>query len=361
MVDDSAASARSHLDALVGASRVPGVQYVVVDEAGVLCDFAGGWSEVGRQVALDSASTLMAYSMSKTVTAVAVLQLVEAGALDLDRSVQDYLDAFPYPAEITIRHLLSHTSGIPNPIPLRWVHPEERHTGFDESKALEAVMHRHSKLAFRPGAKYAYSNIGYWLLGRVLERAADTDFRSYVVDRILKPLGLGRCDLGYGIADGSKHAGGYLERFSFMNLVAPLLVETALLGPNEGRWRRIRSHYANGPAFGGLVGTARAFGHFLQDQLADRSRLLGEAGRRLLREQQHAHDGAPVPMTLGWHIGTLGGQNVLFKEGGGGGFHCLMRVYPAWGIGSVLMTNATQFNVAGCLNNVDPLFAPLRA
>jgi len=358
VTDVSAVSAQSHLTALVDASKVPGLQYVAVDAERVLCEVAVGWSEVGRQTPMQPATTLMAYSMSKTITAVAVLQLVESGAIELDRPVRDYLITFPYSADITIRHLLAHTSGIPNPIPLRWVHAVERHPDFDEAGALEAVMHRHARLAFEPGAKYAYSNIGYWVLGSVVERTSEMSFRSYVTDRILTPLGLGRHDAGYEITDAATHAAGYLERYSFMNLLAPLLVDRALLGPSRGRWRRIRDHYANGPAFGGLVGTASAFGRFLQDQLSDRSVLLGEVGRRLLQERQSARDGSPVPMTLGWHLGTVRGQRVFFKEGGGGGFHCLMRLYPTWGIGSVLMTNATQFRVAECLDALDPLFAP---
>jgi hypothetical protein len=58
-------------------------------------------------------------------------------------------------------------------------------------------------------------------------------------------------------------------------------------------------------------------------------------------------------MTLGWHMGTLGAHRYLFKEGGGGGFHCLMRLYDTRGVGTVLMTNATTFNVSKALDAVD--------
>jgi len=61
-------------------------------------------------------------------------------------------------------------------------------------------------------------------------------------------------------------------------------------------------------------------------------------------------------MTLGWHIGIRDGRSYFYKEGGGGGFHCLMRVYPHHHIGSVVMTNATGFDVDAYLNACDPQF-----
>jgi hypothetical protein len=60
--------------------------------------------------------------------------------------------------------------------------------------------------------------------------------------------------------------------------------------------------------------------------------------------------------TLGWHVGQVGGETFFYKERGGGGFHCMMRVYPKRGIASVLMTNATGFNVRRRLDQLDPEF-----
>lgn len=58
-------------------------------------------------------------------------------------------------------------------------------------------------------------------------------------------------------------------------------------------------------------------------------------------------------MTLGWHMGSVDGTGFFYKEGGGGGFHCLMRVYPSWRMATVMMTNPTQFDVCKCLDTVD--------
>jgi CubicO group peptidase (beta-lactamase class C family) len=239
---------------------------------------------------------------------------------------------------------------------LRWVHPAAQHASFDEHAALAAVMTAHPTLASAPGRAYRYSNIGYWLLGRVVERAGGEPFPSSVESHILRPLGLAASDLGYTIPDPDRHAHGYLEKYSFMNLAKGLLIDRQLIGEYEGRWLRIEPHYPNGPAFGGLVGTARGFATFLQDQLQPRSVLFDRPARDWFIEQQRTTAGARVPMTLGWHIGDLAGLPFYYKEGGGGGFHCEMRIYPGLHVASVLMTNATGFDVRGCLNGLDPGF-----
>ena len=61
-------------------------------------------------------------------------------------------------------------------------------------------------------------------------------------------------------------------------------------------------------------------------------------------------------MTLGWHIGSGNGVSFFYKEGGGGGFHSLMRPYPTSGLATVMMTNATGFDVRRLLDAVDPQF-----
>jgi CubicO group peptidase (beta-lactamase class C family) len=285
-----------------------------------------------------------------------VLQLVEANRIWLDSPVARYLDAIPYGPDVTVRQLLAHTSGIPNPIPLRWVHPAERHATFDESAALATVLREHPRPKFTPGAKYGYSNIGYWLLGRIVAQASGETFTSYVSGQVLRPLGVTPRELGYAIPDPAHHATGYLAKYSLLNLVKGFLIDSQLIGEYDGRWLSIRSHYVNGAAFGGLVGTARGFGTFLQDQLGHHSRLFSDSTRSLLYAPQHIRDGAPIAMTLGWHVGTTNGIRFFFKEGGGGGFHHMMRLYPDRGIATVLMTNATGSDVSKWLDTLDAQF-----
>jgi CubicO group peptidase (beta-lactamase class C family) len=168
--------------------------------------------------------------------------------------------------------------------------------------------------------------------------------------RVLEPLGIPADDLGYGIPDLDRHAQGYLEKYSMLNLVKRLVIDRSLIGGYEGSWLRIEPHVVNGAAFGGLVGNCRGFGRFLRDALLEEPVL---PVRAKLFEQQRTRAGTLIPMTLGWHVGQLGSAKHYFKEGGGCGFHCMMRIYPEAGVATVAMVNATQFHVRECLDQVD--------
>lgn len=273
--------ARARLDTVVEEGTVPGVQYLVVDSASVIFEYAGGWADLAGRRPMDPSTTLMAHSMSKTITAAAVLRLADEGALALDDPVSRYVEAAPARAA-TIDQLLTHTGGVPNPIPLRWVHLVREHAAFDERAALD-------------------------------------------------------------------------EQYSFLNFVKRLVLDGRFIGRYRGRWLEIAAHYVDGPAFGGLVGTAGGFGRFLQDQLGPRSALFGDATRALMYRPARTK-GGEIPMTHGWHIESLGTIRYFYKEGGGGGFHSMMRLYPERGIGTVVMTNATVFDVAGLLDRLDRAF-----
>lgn len=333
------------------SGRVPGFQYVAVGAGSTLVEACAGQAQLSaRPMALDT--TMMAYSMSKTLTAAAVLQLVERGRLGLEDAVSRHIPWQPYGTGVTVRGLLSHTAGLPNPIPLRWVHPAEQHPEFDEGAALRSVLSRHRRLVSRPGTRFAYSNIGYWLLGALVEQVASEAFTSYVARHLFAPLELRTGEMAYAIPDPGRHATGYLERFSALSLFKPLLLDRRLIDRAVGRWVGLRAHYPDGPAFGGIVATAGAFGRFLQDQLRARSRLCGEAAQARFFEQQRTAHGL-IPMTLGWHMGSLGPYRYFFKEGGGGGFRSMMRLYRSRGIGTVLMANATTVKVGGILDRLD--------
>ena len=259
-------------------SEVPGLQYIAVTADRVLFEHAGGWADIQGQRDMTPDTTLMAYSMIKTVTAVAILQLAEQRKLGLDDVIDRYLPNAAYHGHgITLRQLLNHTSGIPNPIPLRWVHLAAEDSSFNEAEALAAVLRKNPDLAFVPGRKFAYSNIGYWLLGKVVEQASGQSYPSYVRANILQPLQLSKREMDFVIPDESRHANGYLKKYSLMNLVKGFVIDRKFVGGYEGDWLRLNSHYLNGPAFGGLIGTARGFSRFLQDQLRGESVLYGFA------------------------------------------------------------------------------------
>ena len=347
---------RAHLDSIVRASHTPGLQLVVVNAQGPIFDFFGGWADIARRHLLHSGTTMMAYSMSKTLTAAAVLQVVDSQGLSLDDSISRFLDFSPYGPEVTIRRLLAHTAGVPNPIPLAWIHSPAVHEHFSEHAALINVLRRHRRLSFAPGTRYGYSNIGYWLLGAFVQRVTGVAFTTYVRERILRPLAVTPRECGYKIPSPPEHARGYLEEYSLMNVFKRVLINREFIGTYCGRWLEIYPHYLNGAAFGGLVGTAAGIAKFLQDQLRPQSVILSESSRREFYAQQHTNAGSTVQTSLGWNIGSYNDRCFYYKEGGGGGFHCMMRLYPTSGIGTVVMTNATGFNVRNLLDTIDPAF-----
>ena len=102
-------------------------------------------------------TTYNLFSITKTFTALAVLQLAQEGKLDLQSPAASYLPDFPYGDDITVLQLLSHTAGIPNPMPLRWTHLASEHTTFDSDRFFRGIFSRNSALKSLPGSDTATS------------------------------------------------------------------------------------------------------------------------------------------------------------------------------------------------------------
>ena len=334
------------------ATNEPGIQYVVVNSDSVIFEYSAGQADIKNKVALNSRHTMAAFSMTKTLTAIGILQLFEQHKIQLDDKISLYVE-HPYSVEITIRQLLSHTSGLPDPLPLKWVHLAKQHNGFNEKKALEKVLLENSKAPSLPGEKYQYSNIGYWLLGGVIEKVSGLSYSQYIRKNIFEPLHLSNNEISFSIVQDNNHAKGYLKKYSFMNLLKPFLIESTTWADYEENWLHINNVYLNGPAFGGAIGSASAFSRILQSLLSEQSVLLSAKTKQHLYAQQQDHSGNSIDMTLGWHIGELNDNKYYFKEGGGAGFHAEMRIYPEMNLATVLMVNRTSFNTKKHLSKLD--------
>jgi len=333
----------------------PGVQYIVLDKNEIIFSASQGLADIKNKKPLNVDHTMSIFSMTKTLTAISVLQLVERKKLDLDDKISMYVE-HPYNPNITIRHILSHTSGIPDPIPLKWVHLAGNHDKFDEQQSLSKVLNENSKPNSLHGEKYEYSNIGYWLLGGVIERVSGTQYCIFVQKNITNVLGLSSKEIGCEVIDKQNHAKGYLNKYSFINLAKYFVMDKKIWGEYEGSWLRINNVYINGPSFGGIISSANAISRILQDLLKDESLILDSNMKNQLYTQQKTTDGEPIDMTLGWHIGNLSGSKYYFKEGGGAGFHCEMRIYPDKGLASVIIVNKTSLNTKKELSKLDSSF-----
>ena len=129
-------------------------------------------------------------SVAKTLTSIAILQLKEEGKLGLDDPVVKYFPEFPYPA-ITIRHLLSHTSGLPTYGELldsrRAANPDIVFTNAD---FLPAIRNTKVPMEFQPGDSYVYNNTNYLVLALIIERVSGVSYLNYINEHILAPAGM---------------------------------------------------------------------------------------------------------------------------------------------------------------------------
>jgi len=321
------------LERMVNRGTVPGVVYLVVDRGATVYAWHGG--AVGRD------STFMLSSTTKVITALAVMQLAERGLLDVQDPVSLYYPDSPYPQTLKLTHLLSHSGGVPNPAPLRWLHLETEHETHDEARALSSVLADHSRLSFEPGERYQYSNLGYWLLGFVIEAVAKQDLEDYLHDHVRGPLQIPTEELSFQIQDPERMAVGH-QRRSFLGFVLYLLTERKIWAERKGHWRRVRRLYHDGRAYGGLYASAGALQRVLQDLLNDEPALIGRSFRDQLFAPQKTNAGSPLGTTLGWSEGVLGGVRWVGKPGGGPGFFSNARIYPARGRGTILLANCTE-------------------
>ena len=336
-------------------SELTGIQYLVINKEKTLINYAGGLSDVASQKLMRSETLMQTASMSKTLTAIAILQLAENGKLKLDDSVSTYFNDHPYGEQITIRQLITHTAGVPNPIPTRWFHTRESHPNYDKDKVLRAVLKENAKLDSNPGEKYNYSNIGYWLLGRIIENASGERFQDFIRKHILEPLDMEKESV-YEMAPHLRTAKGYLAKYSFFNLIKGWITEDYMWSEYEENWLTANDLYQDGEGLGGLITNATSISLFLKDQLQESSRIINEETKTLLYQPQSNSKGTEIPMTLGWHVGDTDGVKYFFKEGMGAGFHCEMRVYPKQKIASVVLVNKMFFKTKRNLDIMDREF-----
>jgi len=330
---------------------VPGLAAVVAGPDGGTRECAAGLADLadGRRMTVDTAC--LWFSMTKIVTATAAMQLVERGVLGLDDPVRGHLPEFPAPRrgwpQVTVRHLLSHSSGLANPIPVRWVHPADR-PARDPHRLTLDLLARHRRLRFPAGSKASYTNLGYLALGEVISAAAGRRYEDHVREHILGPLAMRRT--GFAYLPGADAATGYQSRRSPMTPLLRLLLPRGIVAGRQGRYLAFHRFCVDGPAYGGLVGPASDAARFLRVHVGDGSldgvRVLS-AGSVVAMQTIQAR-GRKLDVGLGWFRRrddpVDGGEPHLEHLGGGGGFFSVMRIQPGRRRGVLVMGNATSYD-----------------
>jgi CubicO group peptidase (beta-lactamase class C family) len=195
----SAQAIDEYFTAFAAANRIPGLSVAVVADGRIL--FSRGYGSDGLGGPMTSESRLCVGSVSKTFTSLAVLQLAESGAIDLDAPFKRYVPAFavdgPGAELITVRQLLSHTSGLAETGDPRPEIP-------DASLEDEVLSLAQVKPFAAPGTKYRYYNKNYRALGYLVERMSGLSYGEYLRRKVFEPLGMtGASTESAGIARGT--------------------------------------------------------------------------------------------------------------------------------------------------------------
>lgn len=330
---------------------VPGLAMVVVDPEHVLTSVAWGRASISQGTPMTVSTSCNWFSMTKPVTATALVQLADRGLVDLDAPLVEYYEPWSVmsPASrrdrVTARHLLAHAAGLANPLPLRWAHrPTEPCPSLSEFVARK--LNRHCRLRSEPGTEASYSNLGYLVAGHLIETVTGERFEHVVTTGVLTPLTMPKT--GFTASDPSEWATGYQRRRTLMGTVMPLLVPRQILGRREDGYRALRPFHVDGAPYGGLIGPPHEAARFLQAHLRDGEldghRILLPASARAMRSPTTV--GRNLQVGLGWyHRGRpTDGPGFVEHLGGGAGFWTCLRLYPDHQLGIVLMGNATTYD-----------------
>ncbi|HEY31729.1 MAG TPA: beta-lactamase family protein [Dehalococcoidia bacterium] len=193
----------------MAAENIPGVVVVVVQDAQVIYLQGFGTASLKNPYPVTPQTVFDLASCSKSFTALAVLILRDDDLVDLDSPVSHYLPDFKtadpeIAAEITVRHLLHHSSGLPG----TFAEPLAIHSGDDAMDKLVAALEK-VHLDRTPGSSFEYSNLNYCLLGAIIEEVSGVKFEEYLEQRVFIPLGMTHTTMVASEADEMDRADGH--------------------------------------------------------------------------------------------------------------------------------------------------------
>jgi CubicO group peptidase (beta-lactamase class C family) len=353
---------RARLDALLpeidrefrdyaAKKNYPGLVWGLVLDGALVHTGAVGLANVEKKIPATADSSFRIASMTKSFTALAILQLRDAGQLALDDPVAKHVPALARTAPltrdapaITIRHLLTMSPGFPEDNP--W---GDRQLA-DTTAEFEAFLRDGLALSAAPGVAFEYSNLAYALLGQIITRVSGQPYQCFITEKILRPLGMNDTVWEFSEVPAAKLALGYRN--------------SAAATPNTpGAWDlEPLLHDGTYGAMGGLLTTMRDFARYAALHLAawpprddPENAIVRRASLREmhlpamfsgLAAQAKALDGSPQPLVnaygygLGWTFDSRGVARVG-HSGGLPGFGSNWRFYPDHGFAVISFANLT--------------------
>ena len=308
------------VSAFMTANSIPGISIAIVQNGRPVWSAGFGMSDLEDSAPSTSSTLYRLGSVSKPITAVAILQLYERGKLDLDAPVQKYCPAFPQKdSPITARQLLAHLSGIRHynqdgkgDVP----EDSARHfASMEESLQLFAS----DPLLSKPGTQFHYSTYGYTLLGCVLEGAASQKYVDFVRENVFRPAAM-----------------DHTQADDFFAIV-----------PHRTRWyHRDKSGAVHNAGVldssykipgGGLISSADDMANFEAAILA--GKLLKPATQEMMWTGQHTTGKTPTNYALGWGVGDHFGVHIVRHDGGQQGTSTAILLVPQKSAAVVVLTN----------------------
>jgi len=297
----------------------PGASLLVYEKGKVI--YANGYGikngTTGEKVT--SSTCFRLASLTKQFTAMCILQLYQQGKLSLDSPAYKYLDSMPaYTHSITIRNLLTHTSGL---VDYENLIPASQTRQVLDRDCLR-LMHATNGLYFTRGSAYRYSNTGYALLALILQRVSGEDFAGYLRRHIFLPLGMSSTvALEEGKSKVSDRAMGHSRDGDGWKMTDQS-VTSAVLG--------------DGGIYTNVVDYSRWIAALLKH------RLIPDSLQQLAWRRAKLNNGLPINYGFGWHIDEIRGTFQPHHSGSSIGFRNHVLLFPGEERAILLLTNRDE-------------------
>lgn len=322
------------VSSFMAAGSVPGVSVAVVLDNELAWSEGFGMADLENFVPASPTTLFRLGSISKPITAVAVLQLWEQGKLDLDAEVQKYCPEFPRKNErITSRELLGHLGGIRHyNVDGKGDIPEDSARHFN-SMVESLQIFANDPLVDRPGNKFHYSTYGYTLLGCVLEAAASQKYVDYVKEHVFDPAGMVETQADNFFAVIQHRTRFYHKEKS---------------GPVQNAGVLDSSYKIPG---GGLISSAVDMARFEAAILTNK--LLKPSTRELMWTSQKNADGSLTGYGIGWGVSTKTFNLLTVSHGGGQqGTSTFVVLVPERRAGVVVLTNMDNLDTGALASDI---------
>ncbi len=314
---DRAAGIESIIRREMSRQNIPMVTAAVAWNGRLAWASGFGYADLENKVPATVATVHRLGSIAKPITAVAALQLHEAGKLDLDAPVQRYVPEFPEKeAPVTARQLLCHQGGIRHYQSLDEVDSARHYEGLTPALGIFA----RDPLVAPPGTKFSYTTYGYNLLGAVIERSAGVPFTAYLKESVFGPAGMetARDDDAWAIIPNRARGYTKAENGELLNCH---LADTSNKIPG-----------------GGMIATASDLIRFAL-AVRDRKLLRNSETLREIWTPQKLADGKATEYGLGWFVHTANGMKLVLHSGGQQGTSTILAMLPNRGAAVAILTN----------------------